>query len=111
MLIGIGGHRSTCACWPGGRSATIRPLGRLLVVELFGLLLSPISWTHHWVWLMPLMIWLFHGPLRATVVARDARLDLAGADSRRGAVAGPELRATERSGQIQPTVVSGLGAA
>ncbi|HZC89919.1 MAG TPA: mannosyltransferase, partial [Mycobacterium sp.] len=27
-------------------------LGRLLVVELFGLLLSPISWTHHWVWLV-----------------------------------------------------------
>jgi len=30
---------------------------------LFGLLLSPISWTHHWVWLVPLMIWLIHGPL------------------------------------------------
>ncbi|OBJ58208.1 mannosyltransferase [Mycobacterium sp. 1423905.2] len=39
-------------------------LGRLLVVELFGLLLSPISWTHHWVWLIPLMMWLLHGPLR-----------------------------------------------
>jgi alpha-1,2-mannosyltransferase len=38
-------------------------LGTLLVVELFGLLLSPISWTHHWVWLVPLMIWLIHGPL------------------------------------------------
>lgn len=38
-------------------------LGRLLVVEIFGLLLSPISWTHHWVWLVPLMIWLIHGPL------------------------------------------------
>lgn len=40
-------------------------LGLLLVVELFGLLLSPISWTHHWVWLVPLMIWLIHGPLCA----------------------------------------------
>ena len=39
-------------------------LGRLLVVEVFGLLMSPISWTHHWVWLVPLMIWLIHGPLR-----------------------------------------------
>ncbi len=39
-------------------------LGRLLVVELFGLLFSPISWTHHWVWLVPLMIWLIQGPLR-----------------------------------------------
>lgn len=39
-------------------------LGKLLVVELFGLLLSPISWTHHWVWLVPLMIWAIHGPVR-----------------------------------------------
>jgi alpha-1,2-mannosyltransferase len=45
-------------------------LGRLLVVELFGLLLSPISWTHHWVWLVPLMIWLLHGPLSAQRGAR-----------------------------------------
>jgi alpha-1,2-mannosyltransferase len=45
-------------------------LGRILVVELFGLLLSPISWTHHWVWLVPLMIWLFHGPLSNRLGAR-----------------------------------------
>ncbi|HTQ21702.1 mannosyltransferase [Mycobacterium sp.] len=45
-------------------------LGKLLVVELFGLLLSPISWTHHWVWLVPLMIWLIHGPLRERLGAR-----------------------------------------
>ena len=45
-------------------------LGKLLVVELFGLLLSPISWTHHWVWLVPLMIWLIHGPLRERPGAR-----------------------------------------
>jgi alpha-1,2-mannosyltransferase len=45
-------------------------LGRLLVVELFGLLFSPISWTHHWVWLVPLMIWAIHGPLRKRLGAR-----------------------------------------
>jgi len=39
-------------------------LGSLLVVQLFGLLISPISWTHHWVWLLPLMIWLINGPWR-----------------------------------------------
>lgn len=39
-------------------------LGAVVIVSLFGLLLSPISWTHHWVWLIPLMIWLRHGPLR-----------------------------------------------
>jgi alpha-1,2-mannosyltransferase len=40
-------------------------LGLLLIVELFGLLVAPISWTHHWIWLVPLMIWLIHGPLSA----------------------------------------------
>ncbi|MFB1297754.1 mannosyltransferase [Mycobacterium sp. pW049] len=45
-------------------------LGGIVVVQLFGLLLSPISWTHHWVWLIPLMIWLLHGPLRAQLGAR-----------------------------------------
>jgi alpha-1,2-mannosyltransferase len=39
-------------------------LGGIIIVELFGLLLSPISWTHHWVWVVPMMIWLIHGPLR-----------------------------------------------
>jgi alpha-1,2-mannosyltransferase len=42
----------------------------LLIIELFGLLLSPISWTHHWVWLVPLMIWLLHGPLSDRLGAR-----------------------------------------
>jgi len=45
-------------------------LGAIVVVQLFGLLLSPISWTHHWVWLIPLMIWLLHGPLHARMGAR-----------------------------------------
>jgi alpha-1,2-mannosyltransferase len=45
-------------------------LGKLLVVEVFGLLLSPISWTHHWVWLVPLMIWLIQGPVRERPGAR-----------------------------------------
>jgi alpha-1,2-mannosyltransferase len=45
-------------------------LGSLLVVQLFGLLISPISWTHHWVWLVPLMLWLFHGPWRSRPGAR-----------------------------------------
>jgi alpha-1,2-mannosyltransferase len=46
-------------------------LGGILVVQLFGLLLSPISWTHHWVWLIPLIVWLLHGPKRDR---RGARL-------------------------------------
>ncbi|HEV7419071.1 MAG TPA: mannosyltransferase [Mycobacterium sp.] len=45
-------------------------LGSIVVVQMFGLLLSPISWTHHWVWLIPLMIWLLHGPPRDRPGAR-----------------------------------------
>jgi len=37
-------------------------LGGLVVVQLAGLTVVPISWTHHWVWVVPLMIWLVHGP-------------------------------------------------
>ena len=48
-------------------------LGLILVVTLFGLLLSPISWTHHWVWLIPLMMWLWHGPFAALGSARALR--------------------------------------
>lgn len=36
-------------------------LAGILVVQLFGLLVSPISWTHHWVWIVPLLVWLTHG--------------------------------------------------
>ncbi|MGV0990835.1 MAG: mannosyltransferase [Mycobacterium sp.] len=53
-----------------GISAARDRLGSLLVVELFGLLISPISWTHHWIWLLPLMIWLFDGPWRGRPGAR-----------------------------------------
>ncbi|MFC3434750.1 mannosyltransferase [Nocardia seriolae] len=45
-------------------------LGTLLIVQLFALLASPISWSHHWVCLIPLILWLRHGPLRATAGAR-----------------------------------------
>ncbi|NLE81219.1 MAG: mannosyltransferase [Rhodococcus sp.] len=40
-------------------------LGTLVMVQLLGLLMSPISWSHHWVWVVPMLIWLLHGPLRA----------------------------------------------
>jgi alpha-1,2-mannosyltransferase len=40
------------------------PLGRIVVVMVFGLLISPISWTHHWVWMLPLVMWLVLGPMR-----------------------------------------------
>jgi alpha-1,2-mannosyltransferase len=45
-------------------------LGTLIVVQLFGLMLSPISWSHHWVWIVPMAIWLLHGPYGDRLGAR-----------------------------------------
>ncbi|MGX7724350.1 mannosyltransferase [Rhodococcus pyridinivorans] len=45
-------------------------LGTLLIVQLFGLLVSPISWVHHWVWVVPLLLWLVYGPLVRSLGAR-----------------------------------------
>jgi len=45
-------------------------LGALIAVELYGLLVCPISWSHHWIWCVPAMIWLAHGPCRARTLSR-----------------------------------------
>ncbi|GAB0103209.1 mannosyltransferase [Nocardia sp. JMUB6875] len=45
-------------------------LGTLIIVQLFGLMVSPISWSHHWIWLLPVILWLLYGPLRDAAGAR-----------------------------------------
>lgn len=45
-------------------------LGTLIIVQFFGLMVSPISWSHHFVWLIPTVLWLLYGPLREVVGAR-----------------------------------------
>lgn len=45
-------------------------LGTVVLVQLFGLMISPISWSHHWVWLIPTALWLLYGPLRDERMAR-----------------------------------------
>jgi alpha-1,2-mannosyltransferase len=45
-------------------------LGALVAVELYGLLVSPVSWSHHWIWCLPAMIWLAHGPLGQRLLSR-----------------------------------------
>jgi alpha-1,2-mannosyltransferase len=50
------------ACWvclrAGDRAAAF------LAVQFTGLLISPISWSHHWVWVLPLLLWCLFGPRR-----------------------------------------------
>ncbi|MBY6538626.1 mannosyltransferase [Rhodococcus sp. BP-349] len=45
-------------------------LGTLVIVSFVGLMISPISWSHHWVWVVPMLIWLMHGPLSGAPGAR-----------------------------------------
>jgi alpha-1,2-mannosyltransferase len=49
-------------------------LGALLVSAFCGLLISPISWTHHWVWVVPLFGLLATRALRAPSVSTLAPL-------------------------------------
>ncbi|MEU9603204.1 glycosyltransferase 87 family protein [Streptomyces sp. NPDC048057] len=58
VVIALAGY----AGWVAARRADL--LGALVAVQLTGLLLVPISWSHHWVWCVPTMIWLLYGPGR-----------------------------------------------
>ncbi len=42
----------------------------LLAVQITGLLISPISWSHHWVWLLPLLLWCLFGPRQQVPAVR-----------------------------------------
>lgn len=36
-------------------------LAGIVAVQFFTLLVSPISWSHHWVWMVPAVLWLLYG--------------------------------------------------
>lgn len=36
-------------------------LAGVVAVQFFTLLVSPISWSHHWVWMVPAVLWLIYG--------------------------------------------------
>ncbi len=44
-------------------------LGAAAVTGTTGLLVSPISWTHHWVWILPALAVLLRGGSRARIAA------------------------------------------
>ncbi|MGH3435104.1 MAG: mannosyltransferase, partial [Sciscionella sp.] len=56
-------------------------LGGILAVEFFTLLVSPISWSHHWVWVVPALLWLIYGRARGRLVTVTAVLWLAAVGS------------------------------
>ncbi len=49
-------------------------LAGIVICALTGLLVSPISWTHHWVWVVPGLTLLLAGTRPATAATPGARL-------------------------------------
>lgn len=47
-----------CLVWVRKLHAQSRALPALLVTAFLGLLVSPVSWSHHWVWVVPLVVFL-----------------------------------------------------
>jgi len=41
-------------------SRTKDTLALIISVQFLGLLVSPISWSHHWVWMVPALLWLVY---------------------------------------------------
>lgn len=56
-----------------------RPVAGWVVCALTGLLVSPISWDHHWVWVVPVLVVLTDLAVRASGQARWAYWVLGGA--------------------------------
>jgi alpha-1,2-mannosyltransferase len=49
----------------------------ILTCALTGLLVSPISWSHHWVWIAPMMVVLAHLATRTLALPATRRWRLA----------------------------------
>jgi alpha-1,2-mannosyltransferase len=65
LAIGLAGL--AVAVWAHRRGYR---LAGLLCCAFTGLLVSPFSWTHHWVWVVPLLVWLIATAWRRRVAAR-----------------------------------------
>jgi alpha-1,2-mannosyltransferase len=65
LAIGLAGL--AVAVWAHRRGYR---LAGLLCCAFTGLLVSPFSWTHHWVWAVPLLVWLIATAWRRRVAAR-----------------------------------------
>ena len=69
LLVATGVGGLALAAWAHRRSSTV--LG-LLVCAVTGLIISPITWVHHMVWVVPMIIWLAAGadrPRRGPLLA------------------------------------------
>ena len=73
ILVGIIGLLAAAALYRAGH-----PVPGMLACALTGLLVSPLSWDHHWVWVAPGIALLAHLGARAAGVVRAAWWTAAG---------------------------------
>jgi alpha-1,2-mannosyltransferase len=59
LLVGVGGLALSVLVQRRGQE-----LLAVLVVALTALLVSPVAWAHHWVWVLPLLIFVWVGTAR-----------------------------------------------
>lgn len=64
LTAALGLWAARCAIRAGDRTAA------LLAIQVIGLLVSPISWSHHWVWVLPVLLWCLYGPGRSAPAVR-----------------------------------------
>ncbi|NLG47030.1 glycosyltransferase 87 family protein [Gordonia sp. (in: high G+C Gram-positive bacteria)] len=67
-LIAVRPWRPTVAFAPGGMTGRVDALAVTCIVAVWGLLVSPTTWAHHWVWAVPALL------LCATLGARATAL-------------------------------------
>jgi alpha-1,2-mannosyltransferase len=71
-VVGTGGLM--LAAWASRRG---QEMVGVLVCALTGLLVSPVSWSHHWVWVAPMLVVLAELATRPLVLPQDRRRRLA----------------------------------
>lgn len=72
-IVGVGGL--LLAAWASRRG---EEMVGIIVCALTGLLVSPVSWSHHWVWVAPMIVVLADLATRPLVMAHARRWRLAG---------------------------------
>jgi hypothetical protein len=80
VVVGVLGLAAAVVLWRSGRSWG--PFAGLMACALTALLISPISWDHHWVWIAPGVAVLIDAGVRAAAGARAAAGNRAAAGDR-----------------------------